>query len=635
MRVLILILLIILLQGVSHAQNVNQIEFISLDGPHSQIDHLNDTANDIFLDNPDSAHAIAAKALLLSKKYKYAFGEGNSFLNLGIIYWSQSYYPISLYYFKSAIANLPKNKPLYISDAYAYLGRAYSDLKNDDKAVNYLDTAMYFAGNDAGRQSNVYFEKAYVCYREKKYNEELVFLNYSFKLDKIIHEKNISILYDFLADAYFHKNDFKTAFAYADTSLGLSFKTHNRRLRAFIYADYASMYNKLGKFNTAISYAKKGVLLSDSLGVIDAVDQSYNALVNSYELQNDFKKVFYYQKKLNLARDSLNTIAKLNTVKLVQNYYDLQSKINDAVVIEQKGRDNEAKIKEQHVLIVGLTLSLILMTIILSAIYYFYKQKKSLNDKLQQQHKSLSDQKELIEVQKFNLQTVNNFKDKLLTVIGHDLRAPVRNLTNIVEMFETGYLDANEVNELMKEINPIVKGTELTLVNLLEWAGSQIKGRTIKSSNVDVFLLGVEMEQTFSHALHLKKIQFINKAYPGQRVFADENHLKIILRNLISNAIKFTSQKGMITFFTIVENSEIIVGVEDTGKGMTGEEVKRLFDVGTHFSNSGTLGEMGTGIGLLLCKELIEFNGSTLEVESTLYKGSKFYFRLPLVKVYA
>jgi signal transduction histidine kinase len=258
-----------------------------------------------------------------------------------------------------------------------------------------------------------------------------------------------------------------------------------------------------------------------------------------------------------------------------------------------------------------------------------------LSNELQQQHKALLDQKQLIEVQKINLQKVNNFKDRLLTIIGHDLRTPIANLSNIVEMFEAGYLSAEEVHDVMKDINPIVKGTELTLSNLLEWAGNQIKGRNVNSSNVDIFLLGVEMEQTFVHALQLKNISFINNAYPGQGVLADENHLKVILRNLISNAIKFTSPKGSVILFTIIENNGMIIGVEDNGKGMTKEELEKLFYTDTHFSNSGTLGEIGTGIGLLLCKELIELNGGKLEVESTLGKGSKFYFKLPLVKAYA
>jgi signal transduction histidine kinase len=638
MRIFLIILWILLIQKISYAQNIN-VNYQTGDPKTSdrlKIDHLNQIAYSIYLEYPDSAHKIAANALILSEKSKYVFGKGNSFLNLGIIYWSQSYYPISLFYLKSAIANLPKSKPLYLSDAYSILGRAYADLKDYKRGLSSLDTAMYFAGSDVKMISLVYAERAYIYYSQGNYDKELQLVKYSLKLDKLIKdEHNSAILYAYIGNIYFHKKNYKAALAYEDTSFIMSSKVHNRRLRAYIYVDYASIYNDLGRFNKAINYAGQGIVLSDSLGVLDAETQSYSALIKSFELKNELKKALAYQKKYNLIRDSLNTVAKLKTIKLVQNYYDLDSKISNLALAELNNKNNNAKIKVQHTLIVVLSLSIIILIIVLSATFYFYKQKKLLSNKLQQQHEALLDQKQLIEIQKVNLQMVNNFKDKLLTVIGHDLRTPVANLNSIVEMFETGYLNAKEVHDLMKEMNPIVKGAELTLSNLLDWAGSQIKGRTLNSSNVDIFLLGVEMEQTFVHALQLKNIEFINNAYPGQGVLADENHLKVILRNLISNAIKFTPQKGNIVLFTIIENNRMIIGIEDNGKGMTSDEMERLFYTDTHFSNSGTSGEKGTGIGLLLCKELIELNGGKLKVESTLGKGSKFYFKLPLIRAYA
>jgi signal transduction histidine kinase len=106
------------------------------------------------------------------------------------------------------------------------------------------------------------------------------------------------------------------------------------------------------------------------------------------------------------------------------------------------------------------------------------------------------------------------------------------------------------------------------------------------------------------------------------------------LRNLVSNAIKFTDNKGSITLGTQIKDNSIIISVTDTGKGMDAGEIEKLFSINTHFSHSGTSGERGTGIGLLLCKELVELNGGELSVSSTVGKGSTFYFNLPLVGAY-
>jgi len=637
MRLFTIIILISLFLKLSYAQEDFKKNTANLPAQVKlNIDSLNNISYDIYLASPDSAHKIASNALILSEKSNYAFGKGRGFLNLGVIYWSQSYYPISIFYLKSAIANLPKNQPLYLSDAYKDLGRTYADLKDYKQALNDLDTSMHFAGNDIKRTAQVYSERAYIYYSQGNYDKELQLENYSLKLDKRIkNQQDIAVAYAYLSDIYFHKKEYKAALAYEDTSLTMSYKVHNRRLRAYVYVDYALIDNDLGRFDNAINYAKKAIALSDSIGVMAAETKAYEAIINSFELKNELKTALSYQRKCNAVSDSLNTVNKLKTITLVQNYYDLNSKINGITLMQANDRVNKAKIKSQNILIEALVFSLVILIVIVSVTYYFYKQKQLLGDKLHLQHKALLDQKQLIEVQTVNLQTVNNLKDKLLAVIGHDLRGPIANLTSIAEMFESGYLTEKEVHHLMKNINPVVKGAELTLSNLVDWAGSQIRGQHIHTSNVDIFLLGVEMEQTFAHALQTKNIEFINQAYAGQDVMADENHLKVILRNLISNAIKFTDEKGNIKLSTTIENNELTISIEDTGQGMTQDEMEKLFYLNTHFSYSGTSGEKGTGIGLLLCKELVELNGSKLKVKSAVGKGSIFYFNLPLVKAYA
>lgn len=603
---------------------------------YASIDRFNTLAKDLFLENPDSAHALAGEALVGSEKLNYAFGKGRSCLNLGSIYWSQSYYPISLFYLKSALTYLPKNKPLYISDAYRALGRTYADLKNYPAAKANLDSALYFAGNDAGCQAEVYSERAYIDNLEGKFDKAIDEVNQSLKLNKMAKaERNIAVLYGRLASIYLNKKNFGNALVFNGIAYEKALQTHNKRLLAYTYVDYATIYNGMGRFDDAVIFAEKGIALADSIGVLEAETQAFNNLIETFELQHQYKKALIYQKRYNDIRDSLGNVAKLKTIRLVQNYYDLNAKMNTVTMMEINDRLNKAKIKSQHAMIRALLFSLIIVMVILTATYYFYKQKKLLSSKLQEQHKALLKQKQLIEAQTANLQKVNDLKDKLFAVIGHDLRSPVANLSNIIEMFEDGYLTADEVHDLMKNINPVVKSVQLTLSNLVEWAGSQIKGINVNSSNVDIFLLGVEMEQTFLHALSGKELEFVNQAYPGRGAIADENHLKVILRNLISNAIKFTPNKGSITLGTTIENNELIISVADSGKGMSEDELKRLFFINTHFSHSGTSGEKGTGIGLLLCKELVELNGGQLKVKSAPGKGSTFFFNLPLVKAYA
>jgi len=634
-RVLVILLILITRDSYAQKQSGHSVSKVT-PAIEARINRLNRISDSILLRTPDSARKLAENALLLAQKYGYAAGEAQSFYNIGHVYWAQSYYAISLFYLNSALKYLPKDKPLDAADYYMATGRTYADLQNYNQALHCLDTASHYAGADVGARAEVYGERAYVYCALKQYDRALMAATRSLQLEKGLGvHLNIAILYGRLAAIYTGKKNYATALKYDDTAYTMSIQTVNRRLRAKTLAEYAYINNELKNFDLAINYAQKCIALADSIGFVDARTLAYKQLINSFELKGNLKQALVYQKKYNFLQDSLSAAEKLKTTQLIKNYFEFSSRMNNAVLIELNDQENKAKIKSQQELILILISSLFIVTVILFATYYFYKQKKMLSNKLQEQHKALLDQKHLIELQTANLEMANNLKDKLLTVIAHDLRTPIANLSNMVEMFEGGDLSASDVNGLMKNINPIVKGAEFTLYNLLEWAGNQVKGKGIHASNVDVFLLGVEMEQTFKHALQQKNIEFINSAYPGQSVTADENHLKVILRNLVSNAIKFTAENGTVTLSTVVENKGLIISVSDNGRGMTADELDKLFHIHTHFSHEGTYGELGTGIGLLLCKELVELNGGKLKVESAPGKGSTFYFNLPLIKAYA
>lgn len=600
------------------------------------VDYLNDVAYDLYLNAPDSARAVAEKALLLAEKSGYKAGVGRSFLNIGHVYWSQSYYPMALVFLNKALVSLPKNKPLLLADCYELRGRTYAEIGNYKEALDNLTIAEKFAGNNKDELAEVHSELSYVYMLLKDYDKATSEARKSLVLNKITKDlKNTAVIYGRLGSIYIYTKNYKAALAYSDTAYQMSQKVGNNRLKAKCLVGYATIYNLEHQYDKAIPYAKKGAALADSIGVMDALSTAYEEMVTSYEQKGDLKAAMAYQKKYISIKDMLSRFYRTKNSQLIQSYFDLDNRLDAIADFERNAKQIKAKMQFQRIIIISLSLSLLAVLVLLLITYHFYKQKKELNDELNRKHSALLEHKKLIEAQTENLQMISKIKDKLLAVIGHDLRTPLANLRNMVEMFEADYISADEIHYLMKDINPLVKGAELTLSNLMEWAGNQIKGQSINSTRLDIFLLGVEMEQTFNHALHRKNIEFLNQATAGQSVMADENHIKVVLRNLVSNAIKFTDVKGTIKLNSTYKENHVIISVQDTGKGMTAEEVSKLFYPQTHFSQPGTLGENGTGIGLLLCKELVELNGGKMWVNSKPGKGSTFFFSLPLNAEYA
>ncbi|MES2112873.1 MAG: hypothetical protein V4577_29250 [Bacteroidota bacterium] len=344
---------------------------------HKRIDKLNDAAYNIYLSSPDSARKLAENALLLSEKNNYQLGKGRSFYNIGLIYWSQSYYTISLFYLNSAANNLPKDSKAYLSDCFNALGRTYADLGNYTQAMIDLNKSLELAGNDTWRLAEVFSEKSYVYSALKNYPKAIADAQYALTLNSKIHSTgDIAVLYARLAGIYKSKGDFKNALFYDDIAFEMSKTTGNKRLRAKTYIEYALINNSLNKYSEAIDYAQKGIALADSIGLIDAQKEGYKSLVNSFELRNDLKQALAYQKKYSILSDSISKSSKLKTAKLIQNYHTLNAKINDIKRMEIGDRENKAKIKAQTNLILFLSISLVVLIAALFTTWYLYKQKQ-------------------------------------------------------------------------------------------------------------------------------------------------------------------------------------------------------------------------------------------------------------------
>lgn len=619
-----LLLLCIQLPCYARSDHAQPAKDISLQKKY--IDSINDIVYNSYLKTPDSARNMAERMLLLSETIRYPEGVARSYSNIGVIYWSQSYYPIALFYLNTALQNAPKGSPLLLSAIYSNLGRVYAELGNYKLSLDNLLKSQKLAGSDKMYLGETLAEESFTYVKMRNFPKAIETALMSLQLDKEVGEvMGAAIDYSRLGDIYHAMKDYKKALAYYDTAYRQSIVLKMSRLRAGVYLEYANINNDQHNYNKAIEFAQKGIALYDSIGNMVGLSRTCKAMIVSLEANNDLKHALYYERRYNQIEDSLNTIDKLRSTQLIQNYFALNDRLNRLALTEKRNDDNKQKISFQYTLINILLASLIVVVAVLTVMMYYYEQKRKLSKKLQQQN-------QFIEAQATNLEMVNGLKDKMFAVIGHDLRTPMANLTNISSMFEAEDLSPQEVQMLMKDITPVIRGAELTLSNLLDWAGSHVKGHNVQLANMDVHPIGVVMEQTFNHMLKQKQISFTNEIEAGQMVHADENHVKIIFRNLISNAIKFTEPGGCITLYTREKANRLVVCVKDTGRGMTRDEIDRLFYLTTHFSAYGTKGEKGTGLGLILCRELVELNGGKLTVSSKPGQGSKFCVDLPLAK---
>jgi len=238
----------------------------------------------------------------------------------------------------------------------------------------------------------------------------------------------------------------------------------------------------------------------------------------------------------------------------------------------------------------------------------------------------------IIEQTNQELSKLNSEKDKFFSIIAHDLRSPFQGFLSLTEMMadKGEEFSHDDFVEFSKNLNKAAQNLYRLLENLLAW--SQVKNGTIDFIQKDFDLSTIVLQNidTFNQRAKQKGITIIEEIDHEQKVFADDKMIGSVLRNLISNAVKFTKKDGQVTIKAkTVSNGKIEISVEDTGIGISERLANNLFKIDEKVGRKGTDGELSTGLGLLLCKEFVEKHGGKIWVESEEGKGSKFIFTLP------
>ncbi len=274
----------------------------------------------------------------------------------------------------------------------------------------------------------------------------------------------------------------------------------------------------------------------------------------------------------------------------------------------------------------------VLMALLIAGLAYLlflYQQKSRAAKLLARQNSEYKNNSLNLENHSKHLSELNDLKDKLFAIVGHDLRSPIGNLRAVMELFQTEGMSVKEIGDILKEMLPSVENADLILYNLLNWAVSQMDGIKLNKSDFSYYAIVEETVKAFTYLLKSKQIEFKNEVVEDVFVFADIDHVRVIVRNLMSNAVKFAPEGGKIRFYNTFKGDNVVLAVEDNGKGLSEVEISNLFVNKTHFTKHGTKGEKGAGIGLMLCQEMAELNQGKISVVSNQGENCTFFLELP------
>jgi signal transduction histidine kinase len=299
----------------------------------------------------------------------------------------------------------------------------------------------------------------------------------------------------------------------------------------------------------------------------------------------------------------------------MQSAFDTERKDRTIEMLaKEKDYQESQKVTQRLIFVAGL----IVLLIILLGLIYFLRQKHKTN--------------RILNEQKNHSEELNHLKDKLFSIIAHDLKGPLHSLKALLNLATSNNISEAELKYLLGTIGHNTEYTTDLVDNLLMWAKDNLQGSSITPQTLDLTELVQNNIQLLNPQAEKKGIKIQYSKGRSEGVYADRNMIDLVLRNILSNAIKFTPDSGVVTVSVGAEHSHTTVSIRDTGVGIRKELHGKLFG-NQNYSTPGTANEKGTGLGLILCKEFVEKNGGKISVKSAEGSGSTFTFTIPSAEV--
>ncbi len=548
----------------------------------------------------DKALSFSLQALHQSQATGYRRGMVNASINVASIYYEQNNYPQAIAYFHRALqmSSALREGPL-TGRALNNLGFLYYKQGDYRQALQYATRALHHNRRlgDAYLVSFALRTLGDVYTRQGHYDKALSYQSEALAVARAGHNQYIVVTaLNRLGDLYAHRGDYQQAIRCQQEALNLGLAAGFRPDLVNIYASLAGVHAKTGNFGPAYRYQQAEIALKDSI---------YN-------------------------ERSRQEIAQLQT------RFETRRKEQENRLLRAENEKKQALLSKHYwAALAGLACSLLLAG---TSTFFFLanRHKKKVNRLLEgqqvrivEQNQQLTRLSQEVSGQNHELAQLNRAKNQFLSIISHDVRAPLTSLQGVLSLARLDGLSKAELQLLLDRIAGQVQQNLLLLDNLLHWTSYQADGFRVHRMTVDLRTIAHENIALYAAVAEQKGILVHCALTAPLPVHADAEMIGTVVRNLVNNAVKFTPAGGTITLRGEAYPDRVQFTVQDSGVGIPPERLTRLFDESAE-STPGTGQEKGKGLGLRVCREFIQHHQGQLWVESVLGEGSAFHFTLPV-----
>jgi len=572
----------------------------------TKINILKKLATEYSYISTDSAIIFIEQAIIISKNNTNKIEYVKNLLQANKISRLSGNYEdaITYSYLALNVADSINNTNLMAQSA-KYLGISYYRIKNFDKALEFHNKALelYIELEDTIYQADCYTNIGVVYDETAEFDSALEYYDKALIIYEAENElSGMADIYNNIAGIYYQKHENDKIIDYMNKSLEIRRQMGDNIGIIYTLINMGGVYGQTGNFQKAVENIQEGIEIAIQADILPLVNVGYEAMYELYLNNENYENAFEYYKLFNETKDSLFSIEKEKNIQELQTKYETEKK---NVVIQELKIDN-LKAENQKKTFIIIAISLFLITILM---LIFIRQRTKLNAILKEKNTQLN--------------KLNATQNRLMSIISHDLKAPLSAFYSITSSLKTKFnkIDRLEIDRYFDRMLNSSIALKLQLENMLNWAINQNREITVNKSSYNLHILTFKVVMILQEFANEKNITIENNIDENFEIITDSRLLSIVLNNLISNAVKFSSNNSKIQLSATVDTDKTTIFVKDFGIGMTKEEAENLFKNRLNITKSDS---KETGLGLIVSKDIVEKLGGKIIVTSEPNKGTEF-----------
>lgn len=599
-----IIFIILFFSSINFSQEYNKI---------IEVDSLLGVAFDLRWSNPLETILMSSKALEISKSIDYKVGIVKSYGFIGVGYENLSMYEEALENYLKALEIADSLKlDEEIGFVYNNLANYYIDLENYDLASEYLYKGLKIALqiNNDRLLGYIYRNLSLLNRRKKEFDKALEYAKKSLEFrERANDEEGIITSLRELLVIYYNKNDFVAAENILNRLYSIIGNREKYKLQlARIKRTEAEILRAKKKYKESLSVFDESLALFKSINNLEGTIRIYRLKSELNYSIGKFKDAYDNIIQHNACVDSLNKIRSLQRISLIESKYKNKELQNELLLASEE-------LKQRNIILLSLFIGFVILGFAAYQTHKSNKEKKKLIKQISEQNKILEED--------------NEHKQKLLSIIGHDIKNPFSSVYSISDFLinNSSSIESEELKNYLILINKSVKNGLSLLDNLLLWSMNKMGKLNYNFVDLNIRPIINKTLELYNSNIQEKNLTVLVNI-SDELVYADENSVAAIIRNLVNNAIKFSINGGQIKIGTEILDNYIKVKVIDNGKGLTEDEINNILNNERQILSTSNKGESNTGLGLQVVKDFVKINQGELFIKSIPNKETEFSFTL-------